>query len=132
MKKTILAFLSAGALLIAFSAHADSHSGDEAAIIESWQCELKEGKTIKDVQALNSKWLAWVNERADGVVRSSVGTAVVGNTEIFMFVDSYPNLSTWAKVKEMLDSDEGDELDNMFEETSECKGNRLWKMQATK
>ena len=132
MKNTILAFLSASALLFAFSAQADSHGDDGAAIIESWQCELKEGKTIEDVQAINSKWLAWVNERADGVVRSSVGTAVVGNTEIFMFIDSYPNLSTWAKVKEALDSEEGDELDNMFAETSDCSSNRLWKVQATK
>ncbi len=132
MKKTFLAFVSASALLFAFSAQADSHGDDGAAIIESWQCELKDGKTIKDVQAINSKWLAWVNERADGVVRSSVGTAVVGNTQIFMFIDTYPNLSTWAKVKELLDSDEGDELNGMFEETSECGSNRLWKMEATK
>lgn len=132
MKRTMTAFISTCALLFAFAAHADSHGDDKAAIIESWQCELKDGKSIKDVQAINSKWLAWVNEKVDGVVRSSVGTAVVGNTEIFMFVDSYPNLSTWAKVKEALDSEEGNELEGMFAETSECKGNRLWKMEATK
>ncbi len=132
MKKYMTVFVSACALLLAFSAQAGSHGDGGDAYVESWQCELKDGKTIDDVQAINSKWLKWVNERTDGVVRSSVGTAVVGNTQVFMFIDSYPSLSTWAKVKEMLDSEEGSELEGMFAETSECKSNRLWKMQATK
>lgn len=130
MKKYTAVFMFACTLLFALSAQASGHGED--AYVESWQCELKDGKTIADVQAINSKWLNWVNERVDGVVRSSVGTAVVGNTQVFMFIDSYPSLSTWAKVKELLDSEEGSELEGMFAETSECKSNRLWKMAATK
>ena len=108
------------------SAHADS-------VAESWLCELKDGKSVEDVQAVNSKWLTWVNERVEnGVVRSAVGTAIVGNSEIFMFVDTYPDLTTWAAVKTLLDSDEGNEIDGMFNETSECSSNRLWDMQDTK
>ena len=81
----------------------------------------------------DSKWLKWVNDHNEkGVVRSAVGTAIVGNTEIFMFVDTYPDLATWAAVKQMLDSDEGNELEGMFNETSECSSNRLWNMQETK
>jgi hypothetical protein len=129
MKKYLTVLLSVLALGFAFSAQAGEH-GD--AYVESWQCELKDGKSVADVQAINSKWLAWVNERADGVVRSAVGTAVVGNSEIFMFIDTYPSLATWAKVKELLDSEEGNELTAMFAETSECSGNRLWRMQPTK
>ncbi len=129
MKNYMTALLSALALGMAFSVQADGHTDSYT---ESWQCELKDGKSIDDVQAINSRWLAWVNERVDGVVRSAIGTAVVGNTEIFMFLDSYPSLSTWAKVKELLDSEEGNELDDLFAETSECKSNRLWRMRPTK
>lgn len=125
MKKFLSMVTSCLVLGFAVTAQADGVS-------ESWMCEVKEGKTIEDVQAINSKWLAWVNARADGVVRSAIGTAIVGNTEIFMFVDSYPDLKTWAAVKSLLDSDEGDELEGMFNETSECSSNRLWRMQETK
>ena len=126
MKKFLAVTTSCFLLGFAVSAHADS-------VAESWLCELKDGKTVEDVQAINSKWLKWVNKRVEnGVVRSAVGTAIVGNSEIFMFVDTYPDLTTWAAVKTLLDSDEGDEIDGMFNETSECSSNRLWNMQETK
>ena len=125
MKKIFTIVTSCLVLGFAVSAHADGVS-------ESWMCELKDGKSVEDVQAINSKWLKWVNARTDGVVRSAVGTAIVGNTEIFMFIDSYPDLTTWAAVKTALDSDEGKEIVGMFNETSECSANRLWDMQETK
>ena len=102
-------------------------------IAESWTCEVKEGKKIEDVQATNSKWLKWVNAHVKGGgITSSVGTAVVGNTQSFIFVDTYPNLATWAAAKDALDSDAGDELDDLFEDVSECSENRLWKVEDTK
>ncbi len=102
-------------------------------IAETWTCEVKEGKSIEDVQAINSKWLKWINAHVEGGgITSSVGTPVVGNTEIFIFVDTYPNLSTWAAAKDVLDSDEGEELDDLFEDVSECSQNRLWKIEDTK
>ncbi len=102
-------------------------------IAETWTCEVKEGKSIEDVQAINSKWLKWINAHVEGGgITSSIGTTVVGNTEIFIFVDTYPNLSTWAAAKDVLDSDEGEELDDLFEDVSECSQNRLWKIEDTK
>lgn len=126
MKKFLAISISGFLLAFGASAHADS-------VAESWLCELKDDKTVEDVQAINSKWLKWVNERVEnGVVRSAVGTAIVGNSEIFMFVDTYPDLTTWAAVKKLLDSDEGNALDGMFAEVSECSSNRLWRMRDTK
>jgi len=126
MKKFLAVTTSCLLLGFGVSAHADS-------VAESWLCELKDGKTVEDVQAINSKWLKWVNARVENaVVRSAVGTAIVGNSEIFMFVDTYPDLTTWAAVKMLLDGDEGDEIEGMFNETSECSSNRLWNMQETK
>ncbi len=102
-------------------------------IVEAWTCEVKEDKSIEDVQATNSKWLKWINAHVDGGgITSSIGTTIVGNSEIFIFVDSYPNLATWAAAKDALDSDGGDELDDLFADVSECSENRLWKIEDTK
>jgi len=102
-------------------------------VAETWTCEVKEGKEIKDVQAANSKWLKWINAHVEGGgITSSVGTSVVGNSERFIFVDTYPNLATWAAAKDALDSEEGDELDDLFEDVSECSENRLWRIEDTK
>ena len=30
-------------------------------VVEVWNCKLSEGKTIEDVQAANSKWIAYVH-----------------------------------------------------------------------
>ena len=127
MKKLVSgAFVASIALCLGGIASADS-------IVEAWTCDLEDDKTIEDVQAINSKWLKWVNERVEGGgVKSAIGTAVVGNAEIFLFVDTYPDLATWAATKDLLDSDEGDELDDLFEGVSECSENRLWKMEETK
>ena len=102
-------------------------------ITETWTCEVKEGKKIEDVQAVNSKWLKWVNEQVEGGgITSSVGESVVGNSERFIFVDTYPNLATWAATKDALDSPAGNDLDELFEDVSECSENRLWRIEDTK
>lgn len=127
MKKLLTATLVA-LVMLCFSGMAVADS-----IAETWTCEVKEGKKVEDVQAQNSKWLKWINAHVDGGgITSAVGTAVVGDSEIFMFVDTYPNLATWAAAKDALDSEEGDELDDLFEEVSECSENRLWKIEGTK
>ncbi len=119
----VLAF--AGALAFSGLASADTY-------VEAYTCKTEEGKTVKDVQAANGKWLAWVNSKSDVEVTSDIGTAIVGDNQIFLFVDTYPSLSAWAKVQEMLDSEEAEELEKLFEGISECSENRLWKMEPTK
>ena len=127
MKKRLTgAFVAIVALCLCGIAAADS-------IAETWTCKLKDGKSIEDVQATNSKWLKWINANVDGGgITSSVGTSVVGDTTIFIFVDSYPSLGAWAAAKEALDSDEGNALDDQYGEISECSDNRLWKIEDTR
>ena len=67
-----------------------------------------------------------------GGITSSVGTTIVGNNKVFIFVDSYPNLATWAAAKNALDSDVGQEVEGLFGDVSECSDNRLWKVEDTK
>jgi hypothetical protein len=102
-------------------------------ISETWTCKVEEGKEIEDVQAINSKWLKWINANVEGGgITSSVGTSVVGNSETFIFVDTYPDLATWAAAKDALDSEAGNELDGLFDGVSDCSENRLWKIEETK
>ena len=51
MKKCFLAILF---LMIPALGMADNHN---TSVVEMWQCELKEGKTMKEVEANNKKWL---------------------------------------------------------------------------
>lgn len=101
-------------------------------IIETYTCELKEGKKQEELQAINSKWLKWVKKNVNENIESSVGTAVVGTQNMFMFADTYPDLASWAATQTALDSDAASELKNIFEGVSDCSENRLWKFEPTK
>ena len=126
MKKLMTALLAVFAIGVSGLASADS-------ISNVYTCKLKDDVEMEAVQAANSKWLKFVNKNVEGGgITSSVGTAVVGNQEIFLFVDTYPSLSSWAATAELLDSDAGDEVDGLFEDLTECSENRLWKLEATK
>ena len=99
---------------------------------EVWECKAKEGKTLEDIQAVNSKWLKWMRDNVDKDIESAVLTAVVGNLEHFIFVDTYPSLEVWSEGKTAQDeTDEMDELDAEFEETAECGETRLWRKRPT-
>jgi hypothetical protein len=101
--------------------------------VEVFECELGEGKTVEDAHAANRKWLKWVTENVGkGTVSSSAGTAVVGNTETFIWVDTYPDLATWSATKTALDTKEGKAaLKDLFKDITDCKENRLWKLEPT-
>lgn len=100
-------------------------------ILEVYTCELKDGKKQEELQAINSKWLKWVRENVNEGIESSVGTAVVGDQEVFLFADTYPDLATWAATQTALDSDAASELKDIFEDVSDCSENRLWKFEPT-
>jgi len=72
-----------------------------------------------------------VRENVSEDISSAVGTAVVGNTEVFLFADRYPDLTTWAAAQTALDGDGASELEELFEGTSECSESRLWKFEPT-
>ncbi len=117
--------VASGLLLLAGIASADTYR-------ETWNCELEDEKTIEEVQAANSKWLAWVRKNVNKDISSAVLTAVVGSQDGFLFVDTYPSLTVWAAAKEALDTEEGEALDEVFEGLFECEDNRLWKDEPTK
>jgi hypothetical protein len=126
MKKLIAPLIAVLGMSLAGVASADSFAN-------VYTCKLKDDVELEAVQAANSKWLKFVNAKvAGGGITSSVGTAVVGNFETFIFVDTYPSLSSWAATQELLDSDAGDEVDDLFENLTDCSKNSLWKFEDTK
>jgi len=126
MKKLIAPLIAVLGMSFGGVASADSFAN-------VYTCKLKDDVELEAVQAANSKWLKFVNAKvAGGGITSSLGTAVVGNFETFIFVDTYPSLSSWAATQELLDSDAGDEVDDLFEDLTDCSKNSLWKFEDTK
>lgn len=123
MKRAITC-LVAVAFLYGGAAFADDYR-------EVWECKSKEGKTLEDVQAVNSKWLAWMRKNVDKEIDSAVLTAVVGDMTSFIFVDTYPSLEVWSKGKSAQDAADMSDLDAEFEATAECGETRLWRKRPT-
>ena len=101
-------------------------------VSQVWTCKLNDGKTTEDAQSVNSKWLAWAREvGGTDEITSSFATAVVGDTG-FLWVDTFPDLVTWAKVIEAgkKSDDEGGEAE--VEALQTCSGSRLWSGVETK
>ncbi len=96
--------------------------------VEVWTCELEDEKTIEDAQAANSKWLAYVRENVSEDIASSLVTPVVGDSDDFVFIDTYPDLDTWAKTKTRLQDSDTEEL---FEGVTDCSKNSLHRVQPT-
>jgi hypothetical protein len=123
MKKIVS--ISAAALALAF---AGNTFADE--YVAAFTCKMGEDKEVEDVIAANSAWLKWVRENANESITSHVGTAVVGDFDMFLFVDTYPDLATWAATTTALEN-APDEIQEGLEGVAECKKNRLWRMRPT-
>jgi len=101
-------------------------AGDER-VVEMWQCELKDGQKMEDIQANNTKWLAMTRkEAASDDVRSYALSTVVGDLTKFIFVDTYPSMAAWSAAKSAEESAEGKAIEAAFEELMECTKNRLY------
>ncbi|HSM31720.1 MAG TPA: hypothetical protein VK854_13560 [Woeseiaceae bacterium] len=125
MRRTVTTLLAVAGLGVSGLATADTYAS-------VYTCKVKDDVEMEAVHEANSKWLKFVNSKvAGGGITSSVGTAVVGNFETFIFVDTYPSLTSWAATQELLDSDAGDEIDGLFEDLTDCSKNSLWKFEAT-
>jgi len=121
MKKSILliVFLMAPGFCLAAA-------GDKR-IVEMWQCEAKEGKTAEEIQAHNTRWLAHTRKTSGSEdVRSYALATVVGDQSKFVFVDTFPNMAAWAAAKSAEDSEEGEAIENGFNELMDCEKNRLF------
>jgi len=114
LKKVLLAVATSAFLLLSVAVHAEP-------VTIVFSCKLKDGSTKDDAMAINAKWLKWA--RATGGsddIKSSYVTTLVGDSDGFMWVDTYPDIATWGKI---VDADS--EFDAEFDAISTCSGNRM-------
>ena len=109
------------------AAYADSQ--ERTVVI--WKCELNEGKTAADVQAVNAKWVKLVNANAEGEIRSYVLSTIVGHSGTFLYVDSFPSGEAWVGARAAMKSEEGKALDKEFEEAAKCSSNSMYESEQT-
>ena len=126
MKKIVLAALTTAFLVFSAGASADM-------VANVYSCTLKEGKTSEDAHAINGEWLKWARATAgtDGI-NSSFTTSIVGDLEGFMWVDTYEDLTAWAKVNGADMDKENPELSEALNALADCGESRLYKMEASK
>ena len=109
------------AIALCATANADTH------IEEVWECTLSEGKTMAQVNAINANWVKYANKNVEGGgINSRSVSPLVGDMGTFIFVDSFPNLGSWADTKEVMRSSEGQKIEAELEGVSECTSNRLY------
>jgi len=125
MKKLLLGVFTSVALLC-FSAGAWADK-----ISELFECELEKGATIADAQAINVKWLAFMRANVSEDISSVAATVVVGDFDEFLYVDTYPDLATWAAAKTALETDEGQALETSFGDVMECDESTLYRVHPT-
>ncbi|WNC70742.1 hypothetical protein RGQ13_11430 [Thalassotalea psychrophila] len=121
MKNTIKVIAS---FIILFS----SYSYAEPTIVDVWQCKFNEGKTMKDADALNDKWVKFMNAnvKGGGIVSYNLEPRV-GKRNVFMFVDVYPNMQSWAAGENVMEnSEEGKALSKEFNALADCSSNSLY------
>ena len=125
LKKILLATVTSVFLLLSAGASAD-------AVSAVYSCTLNEGKTSEDAHAVNAQWLSWARSKAGtDEISSSFVTAIVGKFEGFMWVDTYKDLATWAKVNAASLRDDNPELADAFDALQECESNRLYNIEPT-
>jgi hypothetical protein len=102
-------------------------AGAHTRIEEVWTCTIKDGKTMEAFQAVNLKWVRFVNENVEGGdIHSSIARSGVGVQGQFVSIDSFPSMDSWTAHKALLQKAEGRELEAAFEEVSTCSSNSLY------
>ena len=120
MKKLTIAIL-----LLAFSGLCIA---DDSHTVVMFKCKLKDGKEMEEVRANNVRWLA--NARKSGEsegINSYALEPQIGELDHFLFIDSYPDLATWAKAQAAEETEESKAINAAFDELMDCEKNRMYK-----
>jgi hypothetical protein len=122
MKLVARMILVGAAGMLAAAAHAETRT------LQLWTCTVNSGKTLADVQAVDSKWVKFINGKVKGGgIHSSVVTPITGgNLDQFMFLDSFPSIETWAAHQTVMATPEGVALLAEFDAVSKCSAGNLY------
>jgi len=86
--------------------------------------------SIADAQEVNKKWLAFMHANVSEDITSVAATVLVGKSKEFLYVDTYPDLATWAAGNAALETDKGKAVVSGFEDVIECDENKLYRLRA--
>ena len=122
--KLLIAALFAGSLSLA-----------NASVVEVWQCQLKDGKTVDDLKAASSAWLAAVKSMEGGAeveVYHNFSVVAYNGENGFNFISITPDLAVWGKLAEAYPDSAAQKADVAWSEVADCKGNSLWSSEKVK
>ena len=107
--------------MLAAAAHAETRT------LQLWTCTVNTGKTLADVQAVDTKWLKFVNSKVKGGdIHSSIASPVTGSLDHFMFIDSFPSIEAWAAQQTVMATPEGVALNAEFDAVTKCSAGNLY------
>jgi hypothetical protein len=117
-------FVGAAILLAScLTAYADTR------VEQVWTCTLNDGKTLDDLNAVHSKWLAWANkQKYGGDIHGYVAASMVSaGIDTVLIIDSYPDLKTLtADWDAYNNSSDGRTLEADYEAAATCTSNSLF------
>ena len=126
MKLVTRMILIAAAGIVSAVAHAETRT------LQLWTCTVNAGKTLADVQAVDTKWVKFINGKVKGGdIHSSVATPVTGALDHFMFIDSYPSIEAWAAQQTAMLTPEGVALNAEFDAVTKCTAGNLYSSTAS-
>ena len=108
---------------------AGSFSLANAAVVEVWQCQLKDGKTPNDLRAASSAWLTAVKSMEGGAeveAYHNLPVVAYNGENGFNFISITPDLAVWGKLAEAYPGSAVQKADVAWSELADCKGNSLW------
>ena len=106
-----------------------------ADVIQVWNCEINEGKTVADLRATSSAWLAAAkklpgNEKLEAWHNFPVA-ANIGDGG-FSFVTITPDFKAWGNATEAYPGSDTEKADQTWGEVASCSGSSLWAAEQVK
>jgi len=112
--------------MVSTVAHAETRT------LQLWTCTINTGKTQADVQAVDTKWVKFVNSKVKGGdIHSSIALPVTGSLDHFLFIDSFPSVEAWATQQTLMATPEGVALNAQFDAVSKCTAGNLYSSTAS-
>lgn len=124
-KTVCIAFYIIALLGFSNAVNADSR------VVQVWNCELKDGKSVEDAKAIHGKWKAWANSQPYGAkISARVATPLVSSNVgagTLLMIDVYPSIEAYAADASAIDgTKEGQSLLAQFREVLDCHSNALY------
>jgi hypothetical protein len=109
-----------------------SQADDHTRIAAIYKCTLNEGATMDQVMEVNKRWLVNVRKLAGtDEINSYAMEPKVGDFNHFMFIDSYPDTVTWARIQDADETEETKAIEEALDAAADCEKNRLYESTRT-